>query len=87
MTQFAGKGVAGEPTGLVAVASGIASIMPPPPHFQISVYTCMPSDTIWHLKIKIKNQRGQADSGYRYYLLIVGNNKKPTKHEDLHFAV
>ena len=31
MTRFAGKGVTGEPTGLVAVASGIASIMPPPP--------------------------------------------------------
>ena len=38
MTQFAGKGVAGEPTGLVAVASGIASITPPLPLRDFSLH-------------------------------------------------
>ena len=85
MTQFAG-----EPTGLVAVASGIASIMPPPPHPPPPRSRCQSTPVCLQTQFGIKKkkyQRGQANHGYKYYLFIVGNNKKSTKHEDLHFAV
>ena len=87
MTQFAGKGVAGEPTGLVAVASGIASITPPPPPSTLG-FQSTPACLQTQFGIFLKIQKSARTS--KQWVQILPTHcwqKKPTKHEDLHFAV